>query len=122
MGPAHCPQPAPAAAFPHPPAVLQPLAGPACTPPGHPEVVAPRPAAMAQSLAASSVVRAFLPQQQRCSSRQQRRMSSAAAPSGARRQAVVCSASIKFAKYQGLGNDFILVRGCWGSSREASGC
>lgn len=64
---------------------------------------------MAQSLAASSVARAFLPQQQRCSSRQQR-MASAAAPGGARRQAVVCSAGIKFAKYQGLGNDFILVR------------
>lgn len=77
---------------------------------------------MAQSLAASSVARAFLPQQQRCSSRQQRRMSSAAAPSGARRQAVVCSASIKFAKYQGLGNDFILVRGCSGNDWEASGC
>ncbi len=75
---------------------------------------------MAQCQAASSVARAFLPQQQRCSSRQPRRMA-AAAPGGARRQAVRCSAGIKFAKYQGLGNDFILVRGSGGSVWEVGG-
>ena len=65
---------------------------------------------MAPLAAACSVSRAFLPQQQRRSTRQRGHMAAAAPGGAAARRAVVCAASIKFAKYQGLGNDFILVR------------
>ena len=76
---------------------------------------APQPAAaMVQqaAVACSSAARAPARQQQQqhCRRQPQRRMQAGGAAAAApRRQLTRCSAAIKFAKYQGLGNDFILV-------------